>query len=230
MLVGSVGIPSLSYSSAWDFQEDYDAARPGCAVLDARLPGRSGVDLLSWMATQDVCSPVIIVTAHADVPLAVQAMKAGAFDFIEKPVRPQHLLDRIQKALERDRRIRIDHARRAIVRARASSLTPRERQVMYRVVAGQLNREIAAQLGVTPKAVEAFRSRAMRKMHAANLAELVCANAVLAGTVDALAPENLEERLRMTEIEPDGDVPISRSSQDQRLAGHLVRHGQPHHL
>lgn len=179
VLLHSVGIPVETHASAQEFLEAYDPQRPGCLVLDARLPGMSGLDLQERLAACEVASPVIIVTAHGDIPMVVRAMRNGAIDFLEKPFRSQHLLDRVYHALEEDARRRRAYAQRAAMEARAAQLTPREREVMTHVVAGLPNKTIAARLGVTRKAIEAYRARAMRKMRATSLAELVRMNLIL---------------------------------------------------
>jgi FixJ family two-component response regulator len=145
----------------------------GCLVLDVRMPGLSGLELQAKLAAQGAGLPVIILTGHAEVPMAVQALKAGAVDFFEKPVSEQKLLDRIQQALEQDARDRLRRAGRAEVRARLARLTARERQVLGLVVAGKSNKEMASELGVTTKTIEAHRAQIMRKLEAESLAELV---------------------------------------------------------
>jgi FixJ family two-component response regulator len=187
LLLRSVRIPAETYASAGDFLEAYDPSRPGCLVMDVRLPGMGGLELQERLAACEIPVPVIIMTAHGDIPMAVQAMRNGAIDFLEKPFRSQVLLDRVYQALEQDALARRRRGQRAMLEARAARLTPREREVMEQVVAGLPNKVVASRLGVTTKAVEACRARTMRKMQASSLAELVRMNIVLAGGVDTLA-------------------------------------------
>ena len=154
------------------------ADQPGCLVLDLRMPGTSGLELQELMARRGFCLPVILITAHGDVPTAVRAMKAGAIDFMSKPFNDQELLDRIHQALAKDAQVRGERAARADIAARIALLTPREREVMNLVVAGMANKTIAAQLQLSAKTVETHRARVMDKMQAASVAELV--RAVLA--------------------------------------------------
>jgi two-component system, LuxR family, response regulator FixJ len=172
-LIESVGLNVETFPSARRFLESYRPGRPGCLVLDMRMPGISGLDLQEKLAEQQINLPVIIITGHGDVPMAVRAMKAGAIDFIEKPFNDQVLLDRIQSALEQDAELRSSQALRAEVAARLALLTPREREVMDMVVEGKPNKVIAAQLGVSAKTVEAHRAKVMEKMQARALADLI---------------------------------------------------------
>jgi two-component system, LuxR family, response regulator FixJ len=172
-LIESVGLSVETYPSAHRFLESYRPGRPGCLVLDMRMPGISGLELQEKLAQQQINLPVIIITGHGDVPMAVRAMKAGAVDFIEKPFNDQLLLDRIQHALEQDAEHRSTQAQREEVAARLTMLTPREREVMEMVVAGKPNKVVAAQLGVSAKTVEAHRARVMEKMQAKSLADLI---------------------------------------------------------
>jgi two-component system response regulator FixJ len=185
-LLTSVGLPVELFSSAPEFLAAYDPARPGCLILEARLPGLGGLDLQERLARREPASPVIIITAHGDIPMAVRALRNGAVDFLEKPFRPQLLLDRVCEALELDAANRRAHALRGALLARVASLTSREREVMQRVVAGHTNESVAAHLGVTRKAVEAYRARVMRKMQARSLPELVRISIVLTHGVDVL--------------------------------------------
>ncbi len=172
-LIESVGLKVETYSNAQEFLDAFDRDRPGCLVLDVRMPGISGLDLQDQLASQQVRIPVIIITGHADVPMAVRAMKAGVVDFIEKPFSDELLLDRIRAALELDARIRLNQSHRTEVEAYFAQLTPREREVMGSVVAGKSNKQIAAELGLSQKTVEVHRAHVMQKMHADSLAELV---------------------------------------------------------
>ena len=178
-LLRSVEIAVETFGSAHVFLEVVDPSRPGCLVLDARLPGMSGLELQHRLAEWEVSWPMVIVTAHGDIPMAVEAMRAGAVDFLEKPFRPQRLLDRVHEALGRDAAARDLRARHIALETRAGLLTRREREVMEHIVHGLSNRTVAAQLGVTRKAVEAYRARVMQKMQATSLAELVRMSVVL---------------------------------------------------
>jgi FixJ family two-component response regulator len=172
-LIESVGLSVETYSNAQEFLDAFDRDRPGCLVLDVRMPGISGLDLQDQLASQQVRIPVIIITGHADVPMAVRAMKAGVVDFIEKPFSDELLLDRIRAALELDARIRVNQSHRTEVETYFAQLTPREREVMGLVVGGKSNKQIAADLGLSQKTVEVHRAHVMQKMHADSLAELV---------------------------------------------------------
>ncbi len=172
-LIESVGLNVETYASAQAFLEAYYPGRAGVLVLDVRMPGMSGLELQNALASQELRLPVIVITGHGDVPMAVRAMKAGALDFIQKPFNDQELLERIHEALERDAPIRFERAERAEVVARLAQLTPRELEVMTRVVAGKPNKAIAAELGISKKTVEVHRARIMEKMQAESLADLV---------------------------------------------------------
>lgn len=145
----------------------------GCVVVDIRLPGLSGLDLQDVLRKRGVCLPVIIISGHGDVPDAVRAMKAGALDFLEKPFNDQMFLDRVRDALDRDLQGRETREQRQEMCARIDRLTPRERQVMDLVVRGRLNKQIAADLNLSPKTVEVHRAHVMNKMQVKSLAELV---------------------------------------------------------
>jgi len=172
-LLASAGHNVKSFASA---QEFLDYCRPdmqGCLLLDVRMPGMSGLELQEHLRAERVRMPVIIVTAFANVPMAVQAVKAGAFDFIEKPFESADLLARVHKALAHAGDLRRDKQQVEAIRRRLSALTPREREVMDLVVAGRLNKQIAAELDISMKTVENHRANVMRKMRAESLAELV---------------------------------------------------------
>jgi FixJ family two-component response regulator len=172
-LVESVGLKARTYESAQRFLEDLDRDEFGCAVLDIRLPGMSGLDLQDRLNERGKDIPTIIITGHADVPVAVRAMKAGAMDFIEKPFSNQMLLDRIRDALEADDAHRSTAQQVEQIETRMSRLTPREREVMQLVVQGRLNKQIAADLGLSHKTIEVHRAHVMEKMEADTLADLV---------------------------------------------------------
>lgn len=172
-LIESVGLRVETFATGSEFLQHYHPARGGCLVLDVRMPGMSGLELQEKLRAQGVTLPVIILTGHADVPMAVRALKAGAMDFVEKPFSDQLLLDRIQHAIEADRAARRVQREIRDIEERIAQLTPRERQVMERVVAGKANREIAEELGLSPKTIEVHRAHVMDKMQAGSLAELV---------------------------------------------------------
>jgi two-component system response regulator FixJ len=172
-LVESVGLPVETFSTAREFLDACDPERPGCLVLDARMPGMSGFDLQEELAARKISIPIIIITAYAEVPMAVRALKTGAFDFIEKPFSHQVLLDRIQQAIESDQVARRVQMQQAAVRSRLARLTPRQRQVLDRMIAGKPSKIIAAELGLSPKTVDVHRARVMRTMQAASLADLL---------------------------------------------------------
>jgi two-component system response regulator FixJ len=172
-LIESVGLKVKIFATAQEFLEGYDPSVAGCLVLDIRMPGMSGLDLQNELAARKVAIPIVIITGHAEVPVAVRAMKAGALDFIEKPFSDQLLLDRIRRALEADAEFRRVHSQRATVAARLAELTPREREVMDLVIAGKANKVIASELGLSPKTVEVHRAHVMKKMQVESLADLV---------------------------------------------------------
>lgn len=172
-LVESVGLQGELFGSAQEFLQ---AKRPdtlSCLVLDIRLPGISGLDFQRELAYANIHIPIIFITAHGDIAMAVQAMKAGAVEFLTKPFREQDLLDAIQRALERDRTRRVQEAEVAKLRARYESLSSREREVLPLVVSGLLNKQAAAEIGTSEATVRVHRSQLMRKMGAESLAELV---------------------------------------------------------
>lgn len=172
-LIESIGMNVETYDSASGFLDQFDPLRPGCLVLDVRMPGMSGLDLHERLKEFDIAVPIIYITGHGDVPMAVRAMKNGAVDFVGKPFNDQALLDRVQQAIERDTLNRKKHAERKEIESRWSKLTPREREVMEMVVAGHSNKTIAAQLGVSSKTVEAHRAKFMEKMQANSLPDLM---------------------------------------------------------
>jgi FixJ family two-component response regulator len=171
-LLQSVGLAASAYESAEAFLDD-PPANPGCILTDMRMPGMSGLQLQHELASRDVRVPLIVLTGHADVPAAVRSMKAGAFDFIEKPCSPQLLLETVQDALRQAEQVRRQAEEGRAVRERFASLTPRERQVMGLVVDGRSNKVIAARLKLSEKTVEFHRAKVMTKMGAESVADLV---------------------------------------------------------
>jgi RNA polymerase sigma factor (sigma-70 family) len=172
-LIRSVGLDVELFGSATEFLETQRPDAPSCLVLDVRLPGISGLDLQHRLADANVHIPIIIITGHGDIPMSVRAMKAGAIEFLTKPFRDQDLLDAIQVALERNRTRRQREAEIAVLRERFESLSPRERDVVTKVVSGMLNKQIADEIGIAENTVKVHRSRAMEKMQAQSLADLV---------------------------------------------------------
>ena len=172
-LIHSVGLRVEAFASAQEFLRRKRPDAPSCLVLDVRLNGLSGLDLQKRLVEGDVDIPIIFITGHGDIPMAVQAMKAGAVEFLRKPFRDQDLLDAVQQALERDRKGREQRAEIAELRKRFDSLTPREREVMALVVAGLLNKQVAGELGTSEASVKVHRQHVMEKIGADSLAELV---------------------------------------------------------
>lgn len=172
-LIESVGLPVQTFASAEQFLKGYEVARPGCLLLDVRMPGMGGMRLLEYLQKADISLPVIVFTGHGDVSMAVRALKSGAFDFIEKPATHQQILDRIQDALttERDRRAR-QSQRHALEQAMAR-LSQREREVLDGVVEGRSNKVIAMVLDISERTVEKHRQNIMQKVGAGSLAELI---------------------------------------------------------
>ncbi len=173
LLLKSVGLPVETFASAQEFLDQFDPDRAGCLVLDIRMPGMSGLELQQHMNDRHSIMPVVFITGHGDVPMAVEAMQAGAVDFIQKPFRDQDLIDRINRALEKDREMRSELRERDEIRRRMSQLTPREREVLELVTQGKANKVIAGDLNVSQRTVEIHRARVMEKMGANSLAHLV---------------------------------------------------------
>lgn len=172
-LMQSVGLRTQCFHSADAFLKGYPPGAPGCLLLDIRMPGMSGLELQGQLDDRGIHLPVIFISGHADVPMAVRALKQGAFDFIEKPFNDQLLLDCVQRAIEAERQQRQSEAQLGIWRERMQSLTPREREVLVLVVNGASNKAISNELGVSLKTVEAHRARVMDKLQAESLSHLV---------------------------------------------------------
>lgn len=173
-LLSTVGLQAETFDSADGFLHKKRAdVVPSCLVLDVRLPGLSGLDFQRELATRNICIPIVFLTGHGDIPMSVRAMKAGAVEFLTKPFRDQDLLDAVHVALDRDRARREQEKEITDIRGRFDSLTSREQEVASMVVAGMLNKQIAAELGTAESTVKVQRSRAMEKMQAESLADLI---------------------------------------------------------
>ncbi len=172
-LMASVGMRVQVFTSAQAFLEHDRGGEPSCLVLDVRMPGMSGLELQHELTRRNRALPIVFISGHGDVPMSVRAMKDGAVDFLPKPFRDQDLLDAVHHALDRDRELRREARELSVLQHRLDSLTPREREVFTRVVAGLLNKEVAAELGTTEQTIKVHRAHVMRKMHAGSLAALV---------------------------------------------------------
>ena len=173
VLLKSVGIAATPLASAKEFLASYHPSQPGCLLLDIRMPGMSGLELQTELNVRGVIIPVIFISGHGDVPMAVEAMQHGAFDFLQKPFRDQDVIDRVQKALARDRENRDALKSHERIRALLESLTPREREVLDLMARGKPNKVMATELGLSPRTVEIHRAHVMEKMAANSIAQLV---------------------------------------------------------
>ncbi|HEX4074039.1 MAG TPA: response regulator transcription factor [Candidatus Acidoferrales bacterium] len=172
-LLESVGLHGETFASADEFLSAPRPQAPSCLILDVKLPGRNGLEVQEELKSIGIQIPIVFITAHGDVPMTSRAMKAGAVDFLAKPFQKKDLLDAVTQALERDRIQREEQAELSILRARLDTLTPREREVMDLVVTGLMNKEAAAELGLSEITVKVHRGRVMQKMEADSLASLV---------------------------------------------------------
>jgi FixJ family two-component response regulator len=172
-LLESADIPCRMFGDARAFLDACEPGRPGCLLLDIRMPGMSGMELLAHLKSNGYSQPVIIITGHGDVPLAVRALKSGAFDFVQKPFGAQDLLDKVQAALEQVRADRRKNLKQDMLRGRFGALTGREREIMELVVAGDSSKVIAMKLGISSKTVDIHRSNIMKKLDVQTVAELV---------------------------------------------------------
>lgn len=181
VLMTTVGYEPTAFAKPGEFLAKYDPNRPACLVLDVRMPEMSGLEVQQQLNRSGAMLPVILITGHGDIPMAVQAMKDGAFDFLQKPFRDQDLLDRINAALKLDAENRANVDRHADLKQRSESLTPREREVMALVVDGKANKVIAIDLGLSERTVEIHRANVMEKMGARSVAHLVKMHLMLGG-------------------------------------------------
>jgi len=173
LLLRSHDLPSTAFALARDFLEAYDLDQPGCVLLDVRMPDLDGLELQRELSARGAVIPVIFITGHGDIPMAVEAISRGAFDFLQKPFNDYDLVDRVRRALVADVVRRMKLTQTTQIRARLHSLTLREQQILRRVTVGQANKVMAADLGVSQRTVEIHRAHLMQKMEAASLAELV---------------------------------------------------------
>ncbi len=201
LLLRSVGQAVETFGSAQEFLDAYSEDRPGCLVLDIRMPGMSGLELQQKLNEKHSILPIIFITGHGDVPMAVEAMQAGAVDFIQKPFRDQDLIDRINQALEKDSSNRAALGERNDIRRRLDTLTPREREVLDLVVHGKANKVIAGDLKLSQRTVEIHRARVMEKMQASSLAHLV---RMVLEVGQAYPERSKAKRLAQCEYDPYG--------------------------
>ena len=172
-LLDSVDIPNRAFASAMEFLDFYDGSQRGCLIVDIRMPGMNGLELQQVLKQSGCPLPIIFMTGHGDIPMAVEAMRQGALDFMRKPVREQELLDRVQQALDLETDARHAQISRADLRQRIASLTTREKEIFDRVAGGAANKVIAIDLGISERTVEVHRAQVMKKLEAESLAHLV---------------------------------------------------------
>ena len=173
MLIGTLGVDVRSHADGRAFLDDPASREASCVVLDVRMPGLSGLEVQARMAELGLTAPVIFITGHGDVPMAVEAMRGGAVDFLQKPFDNQVLLARVKQAIARGRDLRLEAEQRSLAEARLAALSPREREVLALLVEGRMNKIIAAELGISAKTVEDHRASIMRKTQVRSVAELV---------------------------------------------------------
>lgn len=173
LLMESVGLQVAAFASAQEYLDQFDADHAGCLIVDVRMPGVSGLDLQARLAAERIHPPVIIITGHGDVPMAVRAVQAGAVDFLEKPFNNQAMLDSVHHAIELDAKRRGESSRLQEIEERYHSLTPREKEVLQLVIEGKRNKNIAFDLDISQSTVEVHRSRVMEKMQAKTLSDLM---------------------------------------------------------
>lgn len=173
LLLKSAGLSTVAHASAKEFLDTWQPEQPGCLILDVRMPGMSGLELQAELNRRGAIIPVVFISGHGDIPMAVEAIQHGAFDFLQKPFGDQDLLDRVQRALAADGENRKLLTQRELLRERFESLTPREREVLALVTQGKANKVMAGDLGVSQRTVEIHRARVMEKMGANSLAQLV---------------------------------------------------------
>ena len=173
LLLKSAGLPAVAHASAKEFLDNWHPEQPGCLILDVRMPGMSGIELQSELNRRGAIIPVIFVSGHGDIPMAVEAIQHGAFDFLPKPFSDKDLIDRVQRALAADAENRKALVEKDTLRSRYDSLTPREQEVLVLVTQGKANKVMAGDLGVSQRTVEIHRARVMEKMGANSLAQLV---------------------------------------------------------
>lgn len=173
LLMESVGLNTESFTSAQEYLDQFDVDKPGCLILDVRMPGISGLDLQARLAAERIHPAIIIITGHGDVPMAVRAVTAGAVDFIEKPFNNQSMLDTVHKAIEQDAKHRGESSLVQDIEVHYNDLTPREKEVLQFVIEGNRNKVIAANMNISQSTVEAHRAKVMEKMDAETLSDLM---------------------------------------------------------
>ena len=200
LLLESVGISCVTFSSTREFLESEQFGNANCLILDVRLPGAGGLDLQAELTRAQIRTPIIFITAHGDIPMSVRAIKAGAIEFLTKPFREQELLDAVRAALERDRMQRIQDQDLHDLQARFETLTDRERKVMTFVIAGLLNKQTAAQMGISEVTVKVHRHRLMNKLGAKSLPDLVRMAEIL--RVDPFAMNKIADQMSGAGVSP----------------------------